>query len=74
MVKSERAEHFIKCNDLDEKVKVLQELKNEDELLEFERDVKIAQGSANDQALIISFKEGGFMNQSLKRSGSEVYW
>uniref|UniRef100_A0A7S3JU66 Uncharacterized protein n=1 Tax=Aureoumbra lagunensis TaxID=44058 RepID=A0A7S3JU66_9STRA len=80
MVESEikKADQFIKSNDLAEKVKVLESLRSEEELEIFERDVRISHGSGDDMALIISFKDGGFLNKSdrasLKRSGSDIYW
>ena len=51
---------------------VLRGLKDE-EIFDFERDVQLAQGTADDLALISSFRDLGD-HKGLKRSGSEAYW
>lgn len=63
------APSFVKLEDLDSKVKVLQTL---DDLVEFEQAVEMAGGSANDLALIESFRD--LKRDGLPRSNSDVYW
>lgn len=63
------AASFVKLEDMESKVKVLETL---DDLVEFEQAVEMAGGSANDVALIESFRD--LKRGGLPRSNSDVYW
>mmetsp|Transcript_7741 Transcript_7741/g.32022 ORF Transcript_7741/g.32022 Transcript_7741/m.32022 type:complete len:86 (+) Transcript_7741:100-357(+) len=73
------AEEFVRCADVDAKVRLLDSLSRE-QLEILARDVATC-GSADDVALIGSYRDlqktapgGDGLRGGLKRSGSEVYW
>mmetsp|Transcript_5500 Transcript_5500/g.17336 ORF Transcript_5500/g.17336 Transcript_5500/m.17336 type:complete len:116 (+) Transcript_5500:109-456(+) len=68
----QQVERFLKGS-MEVKLEVLRGLR-ENDIADFERDVHIAQGTADDMALILSFKDLAGEDSGLKRSGSEIYW